>query len=160
MRYEAKFIPTEEDVVTGYRMHNRQPDDFLKLCAFGGILAVVIFGVAAYLFHAIIIGVTGLVVGIGTFGAVWLLEWNFRRHLKESKPEELRFYFTDDGVEFSTSSQQWKYRWDELTKSLIDKRGVLLDVSLESFYVFIPAGAFVGGYYPLQELKSLLSSKK
>ena len=160
MRYEAKFTPTEEDALTGYRMFKRQPDDFLKLCAFGGILAVVVFGIASYFLHTFVIGITGIFVGGGTFGIMWLSEWNFRRHIKKSKPEELKFYFTEDGVEFSSSSQQWKYGWNELTKSLIDKRGMLLNVSPESFFTFIPARAFVGGNFPLQELKSLLSSKK
>ena len=160
MRYQAKFTPTEENALTGYRMHERQPNDFLKLCAFGGIVAAVILGVAAYLLHFLVIGVTGLAVGIAVFGAAWLPEWNFRRHLNKSKPEELTFCFTEDFVEFSTSSGQWKYGWDELKKSLIDERGVLLDVSSESFFVFVPADAFVGGYYPLHELKAQLSSTK
>jgi YcxB-like protein len=160
MRYEAKFTPTVEDVMTGYRMFKRQPDDFLKLCAFGGITALVIFGIAAYVLHFLMLAVTGILTCSSVIGVPWLSEWNARRHLKKSKPEELKFYFTEDGVEFSSSSQQWKYRWDELTKSLVDKRGVLLNVSSESFYTFVPAGAFVGGYFPLPELKSLLSSKK
>jgi hypothetical protein len=159
MRYEAKFTPTVESELTGFHVSRRQPDDFLKLCAFGGIFAVVIFGIAGYFLHSIGFGAGGIFIGGGIFGIMWLSEWSFRRHIKKSKPEELKFYFTEDGVEFSTSSQQGKYRWNELTKSLLDKRGVLLDNS-EGFCVFIPAGAFVGGYFPLPELKLLLSSKK
>jgi hypothetical protein len=159
MRYEAKFTPTMESELTAYRVSRRQPDDYLKLCAFGGVLAVVVFGIAGYFLHSMWFGANGIFIGGFVFGIIWLSEWNFRRRLKNSKPEELKFYFTEDGVEFSTSSQQGKYRWDELTNSVLDKRGVLLNNS-GGFCVFIPAGAFVGGNFPFQELKLLLSSKK
>jgi hypothetical protein len=160
MRYEAKFTPTVEDAVTGHRMLNRQPYDYLKLCAFGGITAVVVFGIAAYFLHSLVFGVGGIFVGGGCAGLPWLMEWNFRRIAKKSKPEEQTFYFTEDGFEFSNSVMQSKDTWDKITKASLDGRGMLLYVGSEGYCFFIPARAFVDGYFPLQELKSLLSRKK
>jgi hypothetical protein len=65
MRYEAKFTPTVEDVLVGYRMINRQPNDFLKLCAIGGATAFVVFGVAACVVHAWILAIGGIWIGAG-----------------------------------------------------------------------------------------------
>jgi YcxB-like protein len=160
MRYEAKFTPTVEDAVTGYRMLNRQGDDFLMLCVFGGITAVIVFGIAAYVLHFLALGVTGIFVGGGVVGVPWLMEWNFRRRTKKIKPEEQKFFFTEDGFEFSNSFMQSKETWDKITKASLDERGMLLYVGSQNFCFFIPAHAFVDGYFPLQELKSLLASKK
>ena len=160
MRYEAKFTDTVEDALRGYRMSNRQGDDFLKLCAFGGVTALVVFGIAAYVLHFPVLAVTGVFVGGGVLGVPWLMEWNVRRLAKKTKHEEQTFYFTEDGFEFSNSFMQSKDTWDKITKASLDERGMLLYVSSQNFCFFIPARAFVGGYYPLQELKSLLSSKR
>jgi YcxB-like protein len=160
MRYEAKFTPTVEDAVTGYRMLNRQGNDFLKLGVFGGITAIVIFGIAACIFHAIPLGISGIFIGVFIPGVLWLIEWNFRRRVKKIKPEEQKFFFTEDGFEFSNSFTQSKETWDKITKASLDERGMLFYIDSQNFSFFIPSRAFVGGYFPLHELKSLLASKK
>lgn len=160
MRYEAKYTETVEDVLRGYRMSNRQSDDIVKLSAFGGITALVVFGIGAYVFHALVLGISGIFVGGSIVGVPWLMEWNVRRLAKKSKHEEQTFYFTEDGFEFSNNVMQWKEPWDKITKASLDERGMLLYVGSENFCFFIPARAFVGGYFPLQELKSRLSGKK
>jgi hypothetical protein len=163
MRYEAKFTPTVEDALAGYRMVNRQPNDLLKLCAIGGILAVVIFSIASYILHTWILAIGGVWIGIFTFSIVWLMEFRIRRAAKKSRPEEIKANFTDEGIEVSDNISQNKCPWGEIKKIILDERGVLISIDLtdHSGFVsfFIPARAFVGGYYPLKELKLLMKQK-
>lgn len=158
MRYEAKFTPTVDDVLTGYRMSNRRPNDFLKLCAIGSITAVLIFGVAAFILHFPALGISGIFVGAGVFGFPWFAEWRVRHAAEKSKPEEVKVYFTDEGVEVSNIVIQTKRSWHEIKKAVLDERGVLLYVDSLNFSFFIPAHAFVGGY-PLKELKLFMNEK-
>jgi hypothetical protein len=159
MRYEAKFTPTVDDAVTGWRMLNRQGDDFLKLGVFGGITAIVIFGIAAFILHAIPLGIGGIFIGVFIPGMLWLMEWNFRRRVKKVKPEEQKIFFTDDGFEFSNGLMQSKETWDIITRASLDKRGILFYIGSQNSSFFVPARAFVDGF-PLQEMKSLLLRKK
>jgi hypothetical protein len=159
MRYEAKFTPTVEDVLVGYRMVNRWPNDILKLCAFGAVTAVVVFGVAGCVLHAWILGIGGVWIGAGIFGFMWFLEWRVRRAAEKSKPEEVKVCFTEDGIEVSNNIIQNKHSWHEIKKLILDERGVLFSIDSkdrsEFFSFFVPAHAFVGGYFPLKELKLL-----
>jgi hypothetical protein len=159
MRYEARFTPTVEDVVVGYRMANRQPNDFLKLCAIGGIVAVVIFDVAACILHFAFLGIIGLLMGAGFYGGPWFAEWRVRHQAGKSKPEEIKVYFMDEGIEVTNNITQHKHSWREIKKVMLDERGVLISIDLEDrsgfISFFIPAHAFVGGYFPLKELKLL-----
>ena len=163
MRYEAKFTPTIEDVLVGYRMLNRWPNDFLKLCAFGGIVAVVIFGVAGCILHAWILGIGGIFIGAGIFGIPWFKEWRIRQAAKKSKPEEVKVYFMEEGIEVSNNIIQEKHSWHEIKKVVLDERGVLFSIDSKDhsafFSFFIPAHAFVDGYFPLKELKLLTKQK-
>lgn len=157
MRYEAKFTPTPDDIVTGYRMRNRQSDDLWKLCAFAAILIAAVFGIAAYLMEFLVIGITGAVLVPVAFIPV-ALEWNVRRMARKWPLDELRFCFSEDGVEFSSSVVQSKHAWSIFIKASLDERGLLLFTDPMN-YSFIPARAFTSGYFPRQELKTLLSAK-
>jgi hypothetical protein len=163
MQYEAKFIATPEDAVVGYRMFNRWPDDFLKLCAIGSIVAIVIFGVAACILHTWVLAIGGMWTGAGVFGIPWLMEWRIRHAAKKSRPEEVKVYFTDEGIEVSNDITQNKHSWREIKKVMLDERGVLFSIDLEdhsgAFSFFIPVHAFVDGYFPLKELKLLTKQK-
>lgn len=158
MRHEAVFTPTVDDILVAYRMHNRQPNDVWKLYLMGGVGVAAVFGVAAIVMDFLVIGVVGVVVGTTAFGAPLLLELNIRRFAKKLKPEEVRYAFSEDGVEFSTRLAQVKHTWDLITKASLDDRGILLYTGPLS-YSFVPARAFVSGYFPRQELKALLFSK-
>jgi hypothetical protein len=178
MRYEAKFTPTVDDVLTAIHMHNqRKDDDNLKLCLYIGIGLAIVFGIAAYFLHFLALGIAGIFMGVFMPIAPRLMRWtmetsirmedNIRRRSKKFAPEEFKLCLTEDGVEFSNSVVQSsnnlvksKNTWDEITKVLLDERGVLLYIGSQGYYFFIPAGAFVGGYFPLEELKSLVSHKK
>jgi hypothetical protein len=159
MRYEAKFTPTPDDIVTGYRMRNGQSDDPWKLCAFAAVLIATVFGTAAYLMEFLAIGIVGVVLVPVAFIPAGM-EWNIRRMARKWSQEELRFCFSESGVEFSSSTVQSTHAWSLFTKALLDDRGLLLFTDSVS-YSFIPARAFTSGsgYFPRQELKSLLSAK-
>lgn len=154
MRYEARFTPTVEDDVTAHRMRNRQSDVF-TLCVIAAALFVVIFGVAAYVLDFPELGIMGVILAPGAFMPVGL-EWLIRRRSGKIPQEELRFCFSEDGVEFASSVAQSKHAWNNFTEACLDERGLLLFTS-EFHYSFIPARAFTVGYFPRQELKSLLA---
>jgi hypothetical protein len=169
MQYEAKFTPTVDDVLTAIHMHNqRRDDDNWKLCLYIGIGVAIVFGIAAYFLHFLALGIAGIFIGVFMPVAPRIMKWpielgiriedNIRRRSKTFKPDELKFCFTEDGVEFSNGVVQSNYTWDVLTKSLLDERGVLLYLGSQGYH-FIPSGAFIGGNFPLQELKSLVSRK-
>jgi hypothetical protein len=158
MRYEATFTPTVDDAIAGYRMHNRQRDDVWKLCILGMVGIALVFGVAAVVMDFLLIGIVGVLVGPVAFGSPMLIEWRIRRFAKKQKPEEVRLCLTEDGIEFSSRVVQGKHTWDLITKACLDKRGIILYTGPQN-YSFVPARAFVSGYYPRQELKTLLSAK-
>jgi hypothetical protein len=158
MRYEATFTPTVEDVIAGYRMHNRQRDDVWKLCILGMVGIVLVFGIAAVAMDFLLIGIVGVLVGSVAFGSPMLIEWKIRRFANEQQPEEVRLCLSEDGVEFSSRVAQGKHTWDLITKACLDERGIILYTGPQN-YSFIPARAFVSGYFPRQELKALLSPK-
>ena len=158
MRHEAVFTPTVDDMLAAYRMHNRQPNDVWKLYLMGGVGVALVFGIAAVLMDFLVIGAVGIVVGAVAFGAPMLLELNIRRFAKKLKPEEVRYFFSEEGVEFQTRLAQVKHTWDLITKASLDERGIILYTGPLS-YSFVPARAFVSGYFPRQELKALLSAK-
>lgn len=157
MHYEARFIPTPDDIVTGYRMRHRLGDDLLKLCMFAAALVAVVFGVAAYLMAFPVVGILGaLLVPVAFIPAAMV--WNVRRVARKWPQEEMRFLISDAGVEVHSSVAQTKYTWSVFTKASLDDRGLLLFVHPE-VYSFIPARAFTSGYFPRHELKALLSAK-
>jgi hypothetical protein len=169
MRYEAKYIPTVEDWLTAIHMHNKKrDDDNRKLCVFIGVGLAIIFNIAAYCLHFLALSIFGILFGILMPLMPWLIrqvsdlgirmEDRIRRRSKEAKEEALQYYFTEDGVEFSKDVAQSNYSWNVFTKSLLDERGILLCLGLKDLH-FIPSRAFVDGYFPLQELKSLVSRK-
>jgi hypothetical protein len=91
------------------------------------------------------------------------MEFRVRHAAKKSKPEEIKVYFTDEGIEVTSNIAQSKHSWREIKKVTLDERGVLLSINLEDhsgfFSFFIPAHAFTGGYFPLKELKLLAKQK-
>lgn len=158
MRYEAVFTPTVDDVLSGYRMHNRVPDYVWKLYLLGGVGLAAAFGIAAVAMDFPAIAVTGVAAGALGCGAPMLNEWNIRRHAKRFKLEEVRYTFTEEGIEFSSDVAQVKHTWDLITKASLDERGIILYTGPLN-YSFVPARAFRAGYFPRQELKMLLSAK-
>lgn len=158
MRYEAKFTPLAADVLQGYRMHHRQRDDTWKLLLLGAALTAAVFGVAAYVMRFPLFAGLGVIVGASAFASPLLLELQVRRVAKKILAEEVTYFFTDDGVEFSSRLVQVKHSWDLITKASLDERGILLYTGPMN-YAFIPARAFVHGYFPRGELKSLLAQK-
>jgi hypothetical protein len=170
MRYEARYTPSVEDFLTGVHMQNQRRDnDNRKLCLYIGIGVAIVFGIAACILHALALCIAGIFIGIFMPVALPIIRWpmelairiedNIRRRSKKFKQEELKFYLTEDGIEFFNGVAQSNYTWDVFAKSLLDERGVLLFLDSQSYF-FIPAAAFIGGHFPLQELKSLLTSKK
>jgi hypothetical protein len=169
MRYEAKYTPTVEDWLAAIHMHNqKRDDDNRKLCVSIGIGLAIIFNVAAYYLHFLALCIVGILSGVLMPVGPWLIrqvnvfgirmEDRIRRRAKEMKEEELQYCFTEDGVEFSKGASQSNYPWDVFTKSLLDERGILLCLGLKDLH-FIPSRAFIDGYFPFQELKSLVSRK-
>jgi hypothetical protein len=158
MRYEAIFTPTADDIVRGFRMRNRQSDDAWKLYVGGGVLLAVIMCIAAYLLNFLQIAWFGVAIAAIAFSAPMLNELSLRRLAKKIDRKEMRYCFTDDGVEFSSDLIQMKHSWDLITKATVDERGILLCAGKIN-YVFVPARAFISGYFPRQELTSLLALK-
>ncbi len=153
MRYEAKFTPTPDDMVTGHRMRNGQSDDVWKLSVITAVLILAVFGIAAYLLEFLAIGIMGVVLVPIAFIAIGM-EWNVRRMARKWSQEELNFSLSESGVEFRSSAVQAKHVWSLFTRASLDDRGLLL--VWDSGYWFIPARAFASGYFPRQELKTLL----
>lgn len=157
MCYEAKFTPTADDIVTAYRMKNRQSDDVFKLCVFSAALIALVFGVAAYLMEFLAIGIVGAaLIPIAFLPAA--VEWNIRRIARKWPEDELRFRFSEEGVEFWCCKMQSKQAWSIFIRASLDDRGLLLFTDPLS-YTFIPARAFTSGCFPRQELKAFLSAK-
>ncbi|HEU6447744.1 MAG TPA: hypothetical protein VFV23_04830 [Verrucomicrobiae bacterium] len=159
MQYQAKFTPTIEDVLIGFNMHNGRSSDFWKAGVAGGLTAIVVFSIGAFLFHFLMLAIISVIIGVSVGCAQWLAELNIRRVAKKSRFEELTFSFSEEGVGFSNSTTQAKYTWNEIKKTRLDERGVVLDFGALG-YLFNPARAFAGNHFPLQELKLLLSHKK
>lgn len=157
MRYAAKFTATPEDIVTGYRMRHRHSDDTWKLCLFGAALLLVIFGVAAYLMDDSLIFFVGACTAPAPLFPL-LMEWDVRRRAKKTPWHEVQFWFSEEGVEFSSRTLQVKHDWSLIPKASVDERGLLLHTD-EINCAFIPSRAFTSGYFPRQELKELLARK-
>jgi len=158
MRFEAIFTPTADDVVRGFRMHNGQSDDAWKLYVGGGVLFAVIMCVAAYMLNFLQVAWFGVAIAVMAFSAPMLGELSLKRLAKKNERKEMRYCFTDDGVEFSSDVAQVKHTWDLVTKAMVDERGILICAGKRD-YAFVPARAFVTGYFPRQELTSLLARK-
>jgi hypothetical protein len=158
MRYEAIFTPTADDIVRGIRMRNRQSDDAWKLYVAGGALLATILCVAAYILNFLQIAWFGIAIAAIAFSTPMLSELSLKRRAKKIERKEVRYCFTDNGVEFSSDVAQVKHTWDVITKAMVDERGILLCAGKIN-YVFVPARAFVSGYFPRQELASFLALK-
>lgn len=158
MRYEARFTLTDEDLVTAYRMHKRETAFTRNLYILAGVIAVVLFAVIAHFMQRPQMVVFGLVFGVIAGASPFLIEWRIRSAGKKMKAEEVRCYFSEEGLEFQNKFGQVKYTWDLVVKASLDERGLLFYTGPMS-YSFVPARGFVSGYFPRAELRTLLLAK-
>ncbi|GAB5559796.1 MAG: hypothetical protein SynsKO_14430 [Synoicihabitans sp.] len=138
-------------------MQNKQTVETWKLCLLAAGLVLVIFGTAALMLDFLAIGIMGSV--LAPVGLVMLLpEWNIRRFVRKSPREESVVVFSEDNVEINIDKTRTNLPWSKIQKVHIDDRGVVMLLDSNNA-VFVPARAFVKGYFPRQELKRLITSK-
>ncbi|MBL9206630.1 MAG: YcxB family protein [Opitutaceae bacterium] len=157
MRYEAQFTLTPADMMTGFRMHFRQSDNILKIYLFGAVAVLTLCGVAAYSLQLPIIAIAGAVLTVVVVGTFSLKEIALRRQANRVPAETVSYVFSDVGVEFTSSIAQSKLSWSAFTEARLDERGLVLYTSRMTFS-FIPARAFVTGYFPRAEIKALMAA--
>ena len=158
MHFEAKFAPTSEDVITGYRMHSRQSNDVWKAYAIGAALLIVVFAVIAYLMRFFMIGLLGVGGAVGGLGGFLLGEIGVRKQAKQVTGEEVAYALSDEGVEFTSSTTHSRLPWSYFTKVRIDHRGVVL-YTKDATYSYLPARAFSSERFPMEELGAFLATK-
>ena len=158
MILEARFIPTAEDHVTAYRMHKREGKVARNLYPVAGAALAILFWVIAHFSQRWNMAVAGTILGIITGILPFYVEWRLRRVARKVKAEEVRYRFTDEGIEFWGKFGQAKHTWDLVMKASLDDRGLLLYSGPYS-YSFVPARAFSSGYFPREELKAFLRAK-
>lgn len=156
-RIVAKFVYSPDDAVTAYRMQHSQTSETWKLCALMAGLHVIVFTSFAIALDFWIYSLLGGGLAAGSFLSL-IPETRLRRSVEKLPRQEQEIGISERGIEINDNYAQFLQPWSEIKKAHIDERGLLL-FFVSEICLFIPARAFIKGYFPRNELKPLITSQ-